>query len=289
MVVYAGHSPSRTVLQEPLLSGPLVEMAQPLCKWAAEIHHAHDVPRAMRRAFKTAMEPPQGPVFLSLPLDTLDGEAEVEIVPTTYTNWRGRVDAGAVAEAARLLLQAAQPMLMLGDSIALAGAQAEAAAVAELLGAPIFECYASDFNVSAKHPLYLGAINFVVPGPVRSTLAGVRCLARRRGAAVPVDLSRAREEPARDGREGDPDRHRRLGDRQEHHADDGAAGRSQGGPRRVGRADPPAPDAGPGSRGRRSARPRSRSARGESARSTGTTRRRPGTPCRSAAPASCTR
>ena len=89
MVVYAGHSPSRSVLQEPHLSGPLVEMARPLWKWAAEVDHAHDVPRVLRRAFKTAMEPPQGPVFLSLPMDVLDQEAEVDIVPTTYTSWRG--------------------------------------------------------------------------------------------------------------------------------------------------------------------------------------------------------
>jgi thiamine pyrophosphate-dependent acetolactate synthase large subunit-like protein len=176
LVVYAGHSPGRTVLQEPLLSGPLVEMAQPLCKWSAEVHHAHDVPRALRRAFKTAAEPPAGPVFLSLPIDTLDDEAEVDIVPTTYTNWRGRVDPAAAAEAARMLLAAARPMLMLGDSVAFADAQAEAAAVAELLGAPIFECYASEWNVSAKHPLYLGAVNFVVPGPVRATLEGCDAL-----------------------------------------------------------------------------------------------------------------
>lgn len=171
MVVYAGHSPSATVLQEPLLSGPLVEMARPLCKWAAEIHHAHDVPRALRRAFKTAMEPPCGPVFLSLPLDTLDAEAEMEIVPTTYTNWRGGADPAAIAEAAALLLAAAHPMVMVGDGIALADAQAEAAAVAELLGAPIFECYASEFNVSARHPLYVGAVSFVSPGPLRAMLS----------------------------------------------------------------------------------------------------------------------
>jgi benzoylformate decarboxylase len=145
-------------------------MARPLCKWSAEIHHAHDVPRALRRAFKTAMEPPLGPVFLALPLDTLDGEAEVDIVPTTYTQWRGRVDPAAMAETARLLLAAERPMLMVGDSVALAGAQPEVAAVAEALGAPIFECYASDFNISAAHPLYLGAINFVVPGPVQTVL-----------------------------------------------------------------------------------------------------------------------
>ena len=172
MVVYAGHSPSRTVLQEPLLSGPLVDMARPLCKWAAEIHHAHDVPRALRRAFKTAMEPPCGPVFLSLPLDTLDDEAEVEIVPTAYTHWRGRADPAAMAEAARLLLAAEHPMLMVGDNVAVADAQREAAAVAESLGAPIFECYASEFNVSARHPLYLGSVSFVTPGPVRAALEG---------------------------------------------------------------------------------------------------------------------
>src|SRR6266852_6386383 len=90
-----------------------------ICKWAAQIHHAHDVPRALRRAFKVAMEPPQGPVFLALPTDTLDEEADVEIRPTTYTNWRGRVDPAAMGEVAALLLGAERPLLMVGDSVAL--------------------------------------------------------------------------------------------------------------------------------------------------------------------------
>ena len=172
MVVYAGHSPSSVAFQDPLLSGPLVDMARPLTKWAVEVQHAHDVPRALRRAFKIAMEPPPGPVFLSLPLDVLDAEADVDIVPTTFTSWRGRVDPAAMAEVARLLLAAERPMLMVGDSVALAEGQREVAAVAEALGAPIFECYASEFNVSTTHPLYLGSVNFVGPGPVRAVLEG---------------------------------------------------------------------------------------------------------------------
>ena len=72
MVVYAGQSPSDVLLQEPHLSGPLVDMARPIAKWAAQVEHAHDVPRALRRAFKIAAEPPQGPVFLALPMDVLD-------------------------------------------------------------------------------------------------------------------------------------------------------------------------------------------------------------------------
>jgi thiamine pyrophosphate-dependent acetolactate synthase large subunit-like protein len=172
LVIYAGQSPGRALLQEPHLSGPLVDMARPLCKWSAQINHAHDVPRALRRAFKVAMEPPPGPVFLALPMDTLDEEADVEIRPTTYTNWRGRVDAAGMGDVAALLLGAQRPLLMLGDSVAFADAQPEAVALAELAGLPIFECYASEFNVPSAHPLYLGSLNFVSPGPVRATLEG---------------------------------------------------------------------------------------------------------------------
>src|SRR5215208_5240663 len=34
LVVYAGQSESRAAFQEPHLTGPLVEMARPICKWA---------------------------------------------------------------------------------------------------------------------------------------------------------------------------------------------------------------------------------------------------------------
>ena len=45
--------------------------------------------------------------------------------------------------------------------------------MAEALGAPIFECYASEFNVPAGHPLYLGAVNFVEPpDQLRAALEG---------------------------------------------------------------------------------------------------------------------
>lgn len=172
LVVYAGQSPSRTLLQEPHLSGALVEMARPVTKWAAQVHHAHDVPRALRRAFKVAMDPPQGPVFLSLPMDALDEEADFEIRPTTYTRWRGRVDPSSMAEVAAMLLAAKHPMLMVGDGVALAEAQPEVVALAEVGGLPVFQCYASEFNLPASHPLNLGAVNFVSPAPLKSTLAG---------------------------------------------------------------------------------------------------------------------
>jgi benzoylformate decarboxylase len=104
-------------------------------------------------------------------MDVLDAEAEVEIAPTTYTNWRSRPNADGLAELADILAKAQHPMLMVGDSVNLAEAQPEVARVAELLGAPMFECYASEFNVPACHPLYLGSVDFVSPKSIRATLA----------------------------------------------------------------------------------------------------------------------
>lgn len=172
LVIYAGQSQSEALFQEPHLSGPLVEMARPLCKWAYQVEHAHDVPQALRRAFKIAADPPQGPVFLAVPMDVLDEEADVDIRPTAYSSWRARPDAGALARAAELLLEARSPMILAGDRVALSGAQGEVVALAELLGAAIFENYASEFNVPAAHPLNLGAIPFTGgPDQLRAALA----------------------------------------------------------------------------------------------------------------------
>jgi benzoylformate decarboxylase len=148
-----------------------VEMAKPIAKWSYQVEHAHDVPRVLRRAFKIAAEPPAGPVFLALPMDVLDAEAEVDVAPTTYVSWRTRPDLDGLRAAADLLARAKRPMLMVGDSVNAASAQDEAVALAELIGAPIFECYASEFNIPSSHPLNMGSVNFVSPNDIRTTLA----------------------------------------------------------------------------------------------------------------------
>ncbi|MFN8523334.1 MAG: thiamine pyrophosphate-binding protein [Chloroflexota bacterium] len=171
MVVYAGQSESEVLFQEPHLSGPLVEMARPLTKWSYQIEHAHDVPQAVRRAFKIAADPPMGPVFLSMPMDVLDQEAEMDIRPTSYSAWRTRPDHGAIKAVAEMLLAAKQPMIMVGDRVALSEAHAEVVELAELLGAAIFQNYGSEFNAPYAHPLNLGQVSFNAgPRGIQATL-----------------------------------------------------------------------------------------------------------------------
>jgi len=67
LVIYAGQHPQRGASQEPILAGDLVRLAAPVTKWAVEAQDANEIPILVRRAFKTAMEPPYGPVFISVP------------------------------------------------------------------------------------------------------------------------------------------------------------------------------------------------------------------------------
>ena len=68
VVLTAGNSDTRMLLSEPTLSGDLVQMTRQYTKWSHEIHHAADIPAAVRRAFNEAKTPPNRPHLPLLPV-----------------------------------------------------------------------------------------------------------------------------------------------------------------------------------------------------------------------------
>ena len=171
LVLTAGNSDTRMLLNEPVLSGDLVEMTDQYTKWSAEIRHASDIPVAVRRAFKEAKTPPTGPVFLSFPWDTLDEELDAEIAPSAPGYFRTRPDTEAVARASELLSRAENPMIVLGDRVAQSGAVNELVTVAEQVGARVYAASFSEVNFPTSHPLYSGMLNLNSPSAAR-LLAG---------------------------------------------------------------------------------------------------------------------
>jgi benzoylformate decarboxylase len=109
--------------------------------------------------------------MLSIPVDVMDDEADVTIEPTAFTRWRVGPDLAAIDEAAALLAAGQRPMLLVGDGVALSGAQAEVARVAELLGAPIYQGYSTERNVAADHPLLHTPLPFITSDAMRAVLA----------------------------------------------------------------------------------------------------------------------
>ena len=88
MILTAGQQEQGHGLMEPVLYGPLVQMAEPLVKWAVEVTRLEDLPRIVRRAAKIATTPPTGPVFISLPGDILNSEAGIELGRSTRVDTR---------------------------------------------------------------------------------------------------------------------------------------------------------------------------------------------------------
>ena len=79
ILVTAGQHDQSFTATEPILWGDLPPIARPLVKWSSEVTRLVDLPRAIHRAAKTALAPPTGPVFLSLPGDVLTSEADLDL------------------------------------------------------------------------------------------------------------------------------------------------------------------------------------------------------------------
>jgi len=172
LIVTAGQQTREMLLMEPWLTNldPTL-LPRPWVKWAYEPVRAQDVPAAFMRAIATALQPPSGPVFLSLPLDDwekpCEGPAVVRSVGTRIAPDRDRL-----AEFAESLSRASSPVLIYGAAIARGNGWKEAVTFAEALGAPVWAAPASERTPFPEHhPLYCGGLPFAT-GPLSEKLKG---------------------------------------------------------------------------------------------------------------------
>jgi benzoylformate decarboxylase len=151
--------------QEPMLA--------PITKswWLAE--STADIPDVTRRVIKFATTQPSGPVFLSIPDDLLRAQATAPIYDGSLFNvaMKIRPDRKDVETVAKMLIEAKNPLLSVGDEITMSHAEAEVVELAELLG--LTACgQAGQGNWSkpfpTRNPLYIGAFaaNMRFPGDV---------------------------------------------------------------------------------------------------------------------------
>ncbi|MDE2583464.1 MAG: thiamine pyrophosphate-binding protein, partial [Rhodospirillales bacterium] len=171
VLVTAGQHEQTFNFTEPLLWADLPRLAQPFVKWSHEVRRLEDLPRAIHRAAKTALAPPMGPVFLSLPGDVLTASAELDLGAPSRVASGLRGDAAAVAQAAALIARAERPVIMAGDAVPASRALGELVALAEAIGAPVWdEGMASRAMFPSSHPLYRGAFARL-PATIRGILA----------------------------------------------------------------------------------------------------------------------
>jgi benzoylformate decarboxylase len=172
LIITTGQQTREMVLLEPWLTNVDATMLpRPWVKWAYEPARAQDVPAAFMRAIATALQPPAGPVYLSLPLDDWDqpclGPAVVRTLAT-----RVAPDPARLREFADAIQHASSPVLIYGAGIARGDGWKQAVALAEALGAPVWAAPASErAPFPEDHPLYCGGLPFAM-GPLSGLLEG---------------------------------------------------------------------------------------------------------------------
>ena len=160
MILTAGQQEQGHGLTEPLLYDPLVPIAAPLVKWAVEVTRLEDLPRIVHRAAKIATTPPTGPVFISLPGDILNAEAGIDLGAATRVDALAQPSESTLQALADRLLQASAPVIIAGPEIVTSDALAEAAALADALGAAVYQQTVPwGAHFLSEHPCYMGGLS----------------------------------------------------------------------------------------------------------------------------------
>ena len=134
------------------------QMVQPITKYTWLAQRPDMIPETVRRAYKAAWTPPYGPAYISWHSDYNDERVRTEIIDQVQIDPRMRVrpNPDEVQRAAKLLVEAKMPLMVVGDEIYKAKATAKAIKLAEMLGMPVTQVRQLYANFPETHPLWVG-------------------------------------------------------------------------------------------------------------------------------------
>lgn len=181
LIILCCQQQNELVTQEPLLASNLVDLARQYTKWAHEVRTPEEVPLVLQRAFKEAMAPPNGPVFISIPWEfmmvAIEDDQKMEGITRISPHFTG--DDDSIKQAADLLANAKNPLIVAGDAVGYADAWAELQELAELIGAPVVQ---QTFSSVANFPNN----DYHWQGELPGSQAGVQSVFKRHDVAFLV-------------------------------------------------------------------------------------------------------
>ena len=172
LIITVGQQTREMAVCDPLLTNRDETMLpKPYVKWAYEPKRAQDVPRAIMRAYALALQPPAGPVYVSIPLDDWDkpalGPADVRTVSS-----RVGPDPERLKQFAARISASKKPVLVYGAEVEKAGGWHVGVALAEKLNAPVWRAPAAERACFPEnHPLFQGELISAM-GPLSHQLEG---------------------------------------------------------------------------------------------------------------------
>src|SRR6516225_4072172 len=136
------------------------QMVQPITKYTWLARRPDMIPETVRRGFKAAWTPPYGPAYISWHSDYNDERVRTEIIAQELIDPRMRVrpNPDEIQRAAKLLVEARMPLMVVGDEVYKAKAAGKAVKLAELLGMPVTQVRQLYANFPETHALWVGNV-----------------------------------------------------------------------------------------------------------------------------------
>ena len=156
LVITAGQQARSILPYEPFLhSSQAAELPRPYVKWSCEPARAEDVPAAIARAYYLAMQPPRGPVFVSIPAD--DWDRPCEPIEARAVSSEIRPEPRVLAAIGDALDSSMRPAFVVGAAVDRDGAWDEVVALAERHNAAVWVAPMSGrCSFPEDHPLFAG-------------------------------------------------------------------------------------------------------------------------------------
>lgn len=161
VVLIAGQVGTKMLGSDAFQECDIVNVAQPICKWAYQIRRAEDVTYAVSRAFYIARSGRPGPVVLDFTKNAQVEKTDYKPYTTTFIRSYEAVPPtnGKSIEAAAALINAAKkPLALLGQGIELGNAQEEVRNLIEKANIPAGCTLLGLSNLASDHPLNVGML-----------------------------------------------------------------------------------------------------------------------------------
>jgi thiamine pyrophosphate-dependent acetolactate synthase large subunit-like protein len=155
IVVLPGGFPRRLTNVQPNFNSSL--NYRHVTKWCEQVTLAGEIPNVMRRAFTQVKNGRPRPVLVEVPVDIFQEDVAEPLIYRPALRTRTGPDPAAVAEVARVLVEAGRPVIYAGQGVHYARAWSALRELAELLEAPVTTSLQGKSAFPENHPLSLGA------------------------------------------------------------------------------------------------------------------------------------
>ena len=135
-------------------------LTEPMTKLTWSARGAGQISETVRRAFRVAWTPPLGPTCMNWHSDYTSQRVTAEVIRHDQVDPRMRVRPNPVEvqRAAKLLVDARRPLLIVGDEVYKAKAFDKVVQLAELLGMPVTQARQVHVSFPQTHPLWVGGV-----------------------------------------------------------------------------------------------------------------------------------